>query len=54
MDRIEEVKQIIRQHYTQGSRSWREYERAKQLIRSGFTPAEYSHLIKYIANYLKV
>jgi hypothetical protein len=53
-DKIEEVKHTVETMFVRNTRSWKDYERAKNLIQVGFTPGEYSCLIKFIADYLGV
>lgn len=50
--KIEEIKNTIKRVYLPKTRDWRDYERAKQLIQTGFTPDEYSLLIRFITDYL--
>jgi len=53
-DKVEEAKHIIETFFIRDTRSWNDYERAKRLIQVGFTPNEYSYLIKYISDYFGV
>jgi len=51
---IQEVKDTITTRFMENSHSWHDYERAKQIVKEGFTSDEYALLIKFIANYLGV
>jgi len=51
---VQEVEEMIEVRFTKNSHSWHDYERAKQVVKEGFTSDEYTLLIKFIANYLGV
>ena len=54
MTKVQAMKEIIVERFDKNTHSWHDYERAKNLIRTGFNYREYSELIKFIANHLGV
>ena len=53
-EKINNTKKLIERFFDKGTKSWSDYEQAKQLIQTGFTPQEYEELIKFIVDYIGI